>query len=127
MLVRAARLLRLLAGRPRLVGTAAAYVRRFVRRAGGLGALRHRIRPMTFVMHRFMDAEVVAPAWQMLQRGETATDPQLLETQQRLRACVYSMAHPETGEIVPACVQHSLLDADENRALAVVLPLPSRR
>ncbi len=33
------------------------------------------------------------------------------------------MAHPETGELVPACVQHSVLDPIENVALRRTLPL----
>lgn len=33
------------------------------------------------------------------------------------------MAHPETGELVPACVQHSVLDPVENVALRRLLPL----
>jgi hypothetical protein len=37
------------------------------------------------------------------------------------------MAHPETGTLVPACVQHGVLDADENAALATLLPIPRRR
>lgn len=78
-------------------------------------------------MHRFMDADVVAPAWDLLQRGERATSPALLATQERLEACAYAMAHPDTGGVVPACVQHSVLDPAANRALAVALPLPARR
>lgn len=120
--VKVLRIARLLVRRPRLVGTAVAFGWRFARRAGGLRALRHGIAPMTFVMHRFMDAEVVAPAWELLQRGERSDDPELLAAQERLEACVYSMAHPERGELVPACVQHCLLDPAENRALAVALP-----
>jgi hypothetical protein len=33
------------------------------------------------------------------------------------------MAHPERGEIVPACVQHSVLDEAENDSLGALLPL----
>ena len=54
-------------------------------------------------------------------------DPRILETQERLQACFYGMAHPETGEIVPACVQHSVLDPQENLELVTRLPLPRRR
>ncbi|MFN0090046.1 MAG: radical SAM domain-containing protein [Acidimicrobiales bacterium] len=125
--VKVVRVGRLLVRRPGLVATAVSFGWRFARRAGGLRALRHGIAPMTFVMHRFMDAEVVAPAWELLQRGERSDDPELLAAQERLEACVYSMAHPELGEVVPACVQHCLLDPAENRALAVALPLPVRR
>jgi hypothetical protein len=93
---------------------------------GGVGrVLRHRreIRGMTFVMHRFMDAADVAPAWEMMGRGETARDPGLRETQERLAACNYAMAHPEDGTLVPACVQHSVLDPVENASLRTLLPL----
>ena len=78
---------------------------------------------MTFVMHSFMDAADVTPAWAAMQRGETSTEPRLAATQQRLQACFYTMAHPETGELVPACVQHSVLDPAENVALRKLLPL----
>jgi hypothetical protein len=82
---------------------------------------------MTFVMHRFMHAEDVKPAWELLERGETSDDPTIKETQERLLACSYAMAHPETGHIVPECVQHCVLDPDENRALTQELPLPRVR
>ena len=91
-----------------------------------------RVRPVTFVMHQFMDADVVAPAWEMMQRGEQATEPRLRETQERLAACHYAMAHPEDGTLVPACVQHAVLDPAENAALRTLLPIvevrtPARR
>jgi hypothetical protein len=38
-----------------------------------------------------------------------------------------ALAHPETRRIVPACVQHSVLDPEENRELKEVLPLPRVR
>lgn len=79
-------------------------------------------------MHSFMDAADVAPAWDLTRRGETSDDPQVRATQERLAACHYAMAHPEDGTVVPACVQHSVLDPDENRALRRLLPLhPVRR
>jgi len=37
------------------------------------------------------------------------------------------MAHPENGTLVPACVQHCLLDPQENRDLRTLLPLPTVR
>ncbi|MDV8024795.1 hypothetical protein [Rhodococcus sp. IEGM 1330] len=91
------------------------WARSVVNRCGGVRELavafaRRQVRPMTFVVHRFMDAENVLPAWTMMQSGETATEPVLLEAQERLAACTYSMAHPETGELVPDCVQHTGLD-----------------
>ena len=125
--VKAVRIGRLIVRRPQLALVALRWLRRFVRRAGGFGALRSRVYPVTFVMHSFMDAAVVAPAWELLQRGETATDPSVLAAQERLRACAYVMAHPESGEIVPACVQHSILDPHENRELVQLLPIPTRR
>ncbi len=96
---------------------------RAVRRAGPSALLRHGVRPVSFVMHSFMDAADVAPAWESLRRGETSTDPRVAATQERLQACSYAMAHPETGELVPACVQHSVLDPAENQVLRRLLPL----
>jgi len=65
----------------------------------------------------------MSPPPEMMQRGETATDPRLRETQERLAACHYAMAHPETGTLVPACVQHSVLDPSENAQLRKLLPI----
>jgi MoaA/NifB/PqqE/SkfB family radical SAM enzyme len=122
------RLARLAAGHPHLIPLTLRWLRRTVRRVGGPSVLlRHRVAPMTFVMHRFMHAEDVKPAWELLERGQTSDDPTIKETQERLLACSYAMAHPETGRIVPACVQHSVLDPDENRELKQVLPLPRVR
>jgi hypothetical protein len=78
-------------------------------------------------MHRFMDAADVQPAWELLQRGVKSDVPRILETQERLLACSYAMAHPDYGELVPACVQHGVLDPDENAALAALLPVPRLR
>ena len=33
------------------------------------------------------------------------------------------MAHPESGTLVPACAQHSVLDPLENLALTRALPM----
>lgn len=100
---------------------------RTLRRVGGPAQLlRHRVVPMTFIMHRFMHAEDVIPAWDLLERGESSDDPRIIETQERLLACSYAMAHPETGRLVPACVQHSVLDPQENRELVVRLPIALR-
>ncbi|MFB4350840.1 hypothetical protein [Microbacterium sp. CR_7] len=106
--------------------------RRVVRRAGGLRRLIREARKgavsfKTFVIHNFMDAEQVAPAWEMMQNGVVADDPLLKETQERLGACMYAMSHPEDGRLVPACVQHSVLDPIENIELRRLLPLPSLR
>jgi hypothetical protein len=121
--VLAARLLRLVARHPRVLAVAVRWAARTARRVGVRNLLRHRPRSVTFVMHRFMDATDVAPAWEMLQRGETAADPRLRETQERLAACHYAMAHPDTGSLVPACVQHGVLDPAENVELRRLLPI----
>ncbi len=118
------RLLRALTPHPGVLPLAARWARRFVDRAGGLAAVRrHGVQPLTFVMHSFMDARVVRPAWELLQAGETAKDDQIRAAQERLAACSYAMAHPETGKLVPACVQHSILDPGENARLSQLLPL----
>ncbi|WJL96699.1 hypothetical protein QSU92_05865 [Microbacterium sp. ET2] len=109
---------------PPLIGLA----RRVIRRAGGLrrmlrAARRGKVSFKTFVVHNFMDAEQVAPAWELMEKGVVADDPVLKETQERLGACMYAMAHPEDGRLVPACVQHSVLDPLENVELRRVLPL----
>jgi hypothetical protein len=120
----AARLARGLAGRPGALPHFAGGLRRFARRAGGFRALlRDRPAALTFVMHNFMNADLVEPAWTGLRRGEMSADTAIRETQERLQACSYAMAHPESGELVPACVQHSVLDPGENEALARLLPL----
>ena len=81
----------------------------------------------TFVVHNFMDAEQVAPAWELMEKGIVADDPLLKETQERLGSCMYAMSHPEDGRLVPACVQHSVLDPIENVELRKLLPLPTTR
>ncbi len=119
----AARLTRALAAHPGALATGARWAGRFAGRAGIVPLLREPRRPLTFVMHSFMDAGDVRPAWEGLQRGENSDDPRIRETQERLQACSYAMAHPESGELVPACVQHSVLDPQENRRLQELLPL----
>jgi hypothetical protein len=99
----------------------AAWAARFLRRTGPR-LLTGDAHPTTYVMHSFMDARDVAAAWELLERGETADDPTLRATQERLQACAYGMAHPDDHRIVPACVQHSLLDPQENARLLQVLP-----
>jgi hypothetical protein len=121
------RLARGIARDPRFVPRTARLVARVVRRAGGVGELRrHRPRPVTFVMHRFMDQADVVPAWELLERGRMSDDPRIRETQERLQACSYHMAHPDTGRLIPACAQHAVFDPEENRRLARLLPLPQR-
>ena len=120
----AARLARALAPRPGALVTGARWAGRFVRRAGGVGAVRSTPpRAVTYVMHAFMDARTVRPAWEGLQRGEMSDDPEIRATQERLQACSYAMAHPEDDTLVPACAQHSVLDPLENLALQELLPL----
>ncbi len=70
-----------------------------------------------------MDAQVVEAAWAALERGETASDATVRAAQERLEACSYAMAHPDDDRLVPACVQHSVLDRSENAALLKSLPL----
>ena len=128
----AIRLIRMLARHPELAAIAGSWLARRVRHSGGTISVlksfaRGKFVPMTFVMHRFMHAENVKQAWELTQRGETSDDSVILETQQRLAACFYDMAHPETGQIVPACVQHCVLDPAENMALAELLPLPHKQ
>ncbi len=95
---------RVIARHPGTVPIALARSARFVRRAGLRRLLGGRPRAVTFVVHAFMDPDVVRPAWEALERGETATDPNVRAAQERLRACSYAMAHPDQDRLVPACV-----------------------
>jgi hypothetical protein len=106
---------------------AAGWAARFVRRVDARRLLTGRPRGLTFVVHAFMDADVVGPAWEGLQRGELADDPAVRAAQERLRACSYAMAHPDEDGLVPACVQHAVLDPAENARLARLLPLSRAR
>ncbi|MGI9539618.1 MAG: radical SAM domain-containing protein [Miltoncostaeaceae bacterium] len=109
---------------PSTAPLAAAWAVRLARRGGGLRhLLRSEVRPVTFVMHRFMDAKEVRPAWSLLERGRWSEEPQEREIQERLLGCSYHMAHPETGRLVPACAQHAVFDPIDNRRLAGLLPL----
>lgn len=122
------KLARLLARHPRVLPVTVSWVVRTVRRVGARALLRAVAarsgpRPVTFVMHQFMDAADVAPAWELVQRGISSADPRVRGTQERLAACHYAMGHPESGTLVPACVQHSVLDPAENVRLRTLLPL----
>ncbi len=119
----AIKVVRVLARHPRVLLAFAQWTARTVTSVGPFNLLRHGVRSVTFVMHSFMDASVVKPAWEAMQRGETLTDPAMVEAQERLAACSYAMAHPETGALVPACVQHSVLDPLANIELRKQLPL----
>ena len=127
-LVLAVKVLRVLVRHPGDVKVAVAWIRRLIERSGGVRYVRSSWRlggvtPMTYVVHNVMDAADVAPAWELMQDGQVATDRAIRVTQDRLSACTYAMAHPETGELVPACVQHSVLDPGENQRLRRLLPL----
>ncbi|MGD9736692.1 MAG: radical SAM protein [Solirubrobacterales bacterium] len=121
-LILAIAIARLAARRARLLPQALGWLGRFVRRAGLLRLLDGRPRGMTFVVHAFIDAEIVRPAWEGLERGKIAEAPEVRAAQERLRACSYGMAHPDQDRIVPACVQHALLDPRENAELIELLP-----
>ena len=123
----AVRVALIIAGHPRIVLLAAGWAARTIRRVGLRRLLADRVRSVTYVMHQFMDAAEVKPAWELMQRGQTSDDPRVRATQERLAACHYVMAHPEDGTLVPACVQHGVLDPAENRQLRVQLPLPRLR
>ena len=121
----AARLARGALGHPAVVTACAGAGARIVRRMGGAAAaLRRPTRPVTFVMHSFMDASLVVPAWEALERGEVSDDPDVAAAQERLSACSYAMAHPREGRIVPACAQHAVFDPGENRRLVELLRQP---
>ncbi|MGD9696159.1 MAG: radical SAM domain-containing protein [Thermoleophilia bacterium] len=110
---------------PTVVTRVAGAALRALRRIGGPFTLvRNRPRPVTFVMHSFMDAALVTPAWEALERGEASDDPEVRAAQERLSACSYAMAHPEDGRIVPACAQHAVYDPAENRRLVHLLRTP---
>lgn len=122
------RVVRRFAEHPSLVGLLVSYGRRLVARFGGLRAVikaaaRGKVAPLTLVVHHFMNAADVAPAWELMEAGLDADDPDVRVTQERLRACSYTMAHPETGRLIPACAQHSVLDPAENVELRRLLPL----
>jgi hypothetical protein len=120
----AARIALITAAHPRIIVLAAGWAARTIRRVGLRRLLAHRIRPVSYVMHQFMDAADVKPAWELMRRGQTSRDPRIRVTQERLAACHYAMAHPEDGTLVPACVQHCVLDPAENARLRALLPIP---
>jgi hypothetical protein len=126
--VLAIRVIRAVLHHPGDVPVALGVMGRIVKRAGGGSAILRAWRSRSlgfksFVVHNFMDASVVAPAWELMEEGRSSDDPAVKEAQERLAACMYTMSHPETGRLVPACVQHSVLDPDENRGLRKLLPL----
>lgn len=123
----ALRLLRCLAEQPSVVPEIARWARRFAERGGGVRQPWWKASPTTFVMHKFIDAADTAAGWAHIQAGTRAVDDRVLEAQERLEACAYTMGHPESDQLIPACVQHGVLDPLENRELATLLPLPTSR
>jgi hypothetical protein len=124
----AAKVVRALLAHPRDVPLILGFGLRLARRAGGLGHVMYAARAgrlsfRTFVVHNFMDAADVTPAWELMEKGVVSDDPKTREVQERLGACMYTMSHPETGRLVPAWVQHSVLDPAENAGLRKLLPL----
>lgn len=118
----ALRTLRAIGSRPGDLPVVAGWAARYAARLGP-GVLRG-VQPTTYVMHSFIDAADVGPAWALLQQGVTADEPRIRAAQERLQACAYGMAHPELDQVVPACVQHSVLDPAENIELIQLLPRP---
>jgi hypothetical protein len=112
---------RVIARHPMAVPTAAGWAWRLIRRIGMAGLRQGRPRGMTFVVHAFMDAAVARRAWESMEAGVDCDEPEVRAAQERLRACSYAMAHPQEGRLVPACVQHGVLDQDENRRLLAQL------
>ncbi|UUL75602.1 hypothetical protein NG819_15625 [Pseudarthrobacter sp. Fe7] len=124
----AAKVTRALLAHPREIPVVLGFGFRLAKRAGGLrrvvsAARAGRLSFRTFVVHNFMNAADVAPAWELMGKGITSEDPKTREVQERLGACMYTMSHPDTGHLVPACVQHSVLDPAENAGLRKLLPL----
>jgi hypothetical protein len=68
--VLAARIAMITAAHPRIIGLAAGWAARTIGRVGPRRLLAHRVRPVTYVMHQFMDAADVRPAWALMRRGE---------------------------------------------------------
>ena len=125
------KIIRAIAGHPGDIAPLIGLARRVVKRAGGVGRMLRAARKgklgfKTFVVHNFMDAAEVAPAWALMEKGIVSDDPKILETQERLGSCMYAMSHPEDGRTVPACTQHSVLDPIENIGLRKLLPLIGR-
>lgn len=119
-----ARVVRCLAAKPGVVPEIAKWALRFAERGGGVAQPWWNASSTTFIMHQFIDAADTAAGWEHIQAGTRATDERILEAQERLEACAYTMGHPDSDQLVPACVQHAILDPQENRELVTLLPLP---
>ena len=125
------KVIRALVSHPQDVGPLLSLGTRIVRRAGGIRSIlratkNRNIGFKTFVVHNFMDAAQVAPAWKLMEQGLQSDDPRLRETQERLGSCMYAMSHPEDDRLVPACVQHSVLDPIQNVGLRRLLPIAAK-
>ena len=125
------KILRALASHPGDLGPLIGLAGRILGRAGGIRTVLRAVKARrfglkTFVVHSFMDAAQVEPAWSLMEQGVQSDDPVLRETQERLASCMYAMSHPEDGRLVPACVQHSVLDPIENAGLRRLLPLAEK-
>ncbi len=123
----AVRLARCVASKPSIVPEIARWMKRSAERGGGLRQPWWNAKAVTFVMHQFIDAADTAAGWEHIQNGTRATEPRILEAQERLEGCAYTMGHPDKDSLVPACVQHSVYDPEVNRELAQLLPLPRRK
>ena len=119
-----ARVVRCLAAKPGVVPEIAKWALRIAERGGGVAQPWWNASSTTFIMHQFIDAADTAAGWEHIQAGTRATDERILEAQERLEACAYTMGHPDSDQLVPACVQHAILDPQENRELVTLLPLP---
>ncbi|NUS37020.1 MAG: radical SAM domain-containing protein, partial [Pseudarthrobacter sp.] len=127
----AAKIIRALLTHPADVPVVLRFGLRLAQRAGGMRRILAAARAgelsfRTFVVHNFMDAADVAPAWNLMGKGVASEDPKTREVQERLGACMYTMSHPDTGQLVPACAQHSVMDPAENAGLRKLLPLTPR-
>ena len=112
------KLLRLVAAQPRVLVDRARLGG--AQRPAGSGSRRCCVRasaPVTFVMHQFMDAADVAPAWELMQRGQSAATTRGCARPRSGWPPATTRWAPETGTLVPACVQHGVLDPGENAAL----------
>ncbi|MDP3207870.1 MAG: hypothetical protein Q8M65_01860, partial [Rhodoglobus sp.] len=103
-----AKIVRAAVRHPGDLGVVIGQLRRIVARAGGFrrvirAAVRRQLSIRTFVVHSFMDADQVEPAWALLQDGVMSEDSAVRETQVRLQSCSYAMSHPDDGRLVPAC------------------------
>jgi hypothetical protein len=89
---------RVVARHPAVVPAAAGWAARFVRRSGARRLLTGRPRALTFVVHAFMDAEVVKPAWEGRTRWRTPT-----RTASSRRACSTRCSTPRRTWSCGAC------------------------